>query len=71
MMQIIYAQRIRWQFSFDGTKREKITESVSQGQIKKDTLPLTKAYAKACREEPTFQFFGGVIRIGDRHYQVV
>lgn len=68
-MKILHAYRTQVVTNYRGVPRvEKV--SVSESQMKKDALPLKAAYEKMCREEPTAAFFGGTIRVGNRHYQV-
>lgn len=39
--------------------------------IKKDQSSLERKHVKALKKDPTWAFFGGVLSIGTRRYQVV
>lgn len=52
------------------TARHTDGRPVSKDQYEKDWPQIVKEHAKAKSEHPTWGAFGGLIRIGDREYQV-
>ncbi len=69
-MQILSAKRVGTRFSFHGDKTERFSEPVKEGQIKKDMMILKRMHSKALLEESTWKYFGGILKVGDRQYQV-
>ena len=53
--------------AWDFVTKEILTDSI----IKKDLQYLRKKHIKALKSEPTWSFFGGVLTISNRRYQVV
>lgn len=48
-----------------------ISTSQTAEQTQKDLPAIQKAHDEAMKAEPTWRFFGGVITIENRQYQVV
>ena len=46
-------------------------KALTTEEIKKDWEVLEEKNRRAKKEDPMWEFFGGVITIGDREYQVV
>lgn len=45
-------------------------EDLTAEQIQADMPALEQEHTAACKAEPTWQFFGGIIVIGEHEYQV-
>lgn len=45
-------------------------EPVSDEQYRKDYREIKRIHKEGCKKDMTWPVFGGVIRIGDRRYQV-
>lgn len=45
-------------------------QTLTPEQIQSDMSQLLKEHEKACRDEPTWEFFGGMIFVNDHEYQL-
>ncbi len=50
---------------------EKDHKPVKPEQVKADLPRLQAEHDKACKQDPTWQFFGGILTVEQRQYQVV
>lgn len=52
------------------TAKDRDGNELSTAQVKADWPQLKAAHEKALKEEPTWQFFGGVLTVNGHDYQV-
>lgn len=51
---------------------EVVLTKCTEEEQREDQVALEKAHRKAMKEQPTWEFFGGVIRLANGHkYQVI
>lgn len=70
-MKILSARQRRFVYEPGQGQYAEHWEDVPAGVQRRDRMVLEKMHAKACREIPLFDMFGGILRIANRQYQVV